>query len=170
MRSMRIALFSAAIALAVSGGRQVAAQELRDEPGPAERGANPIAPANPIPRRTLSVTPTYPPEAAAIDASARVRLRITIDEIGRVAEIRPVNLPLLVFPGTPADARALQAAAAALTAAAADAVRQWQYDSPADPPISFNVTIQFAPGVEPHFGPGGEPARVSQDRNTSVGP
>jgi len=36
----------------------------------------------------------------------------------------------------------------AFAKAATDAVRQWIYDPPADPPIAFDVTLAFAPGTE----------------------
>jgi protein TonB len=42
--------------------------------------------------------------------------------------------------------------------AAIDAVRQWQYDPPADGPIAFDVSFSFSQGTEPrmvsHGGPG----------------
>jgi TonB family protein len=145
---MRLAVLAVAALLSMASLGAVP-QELLTEPGPVERRANPIGPENPLPRRVLSVTPHYPPDAAAIDAAARVTLRITLGALGRVEEMRPLNVPLLVFPAAPADAKALQAAAAALVTAATDAVRQWQYDPPANPPIAFSVTIGFGPGVEP---------------------
>jgi len=125
-----------------------AAQVSRNEPGPVERRANPITPENPIPRRTLGVTPAYPAEAAAIDATGRVSVRATLNELGRVAEARPLSAYPLVFAGQPATPDALRAAGEALAAAATDAVRQWQYESPAQPPIAFTVTLAFAPGLE----------------------
>ena len=125
------------------------AQPTRNEPGPAERSAHPVTPENPIPRRTLAVTPVYPAEAAVIDAGGRVAVRATLDALGRVAEARPVSAFPLVFAGQPATPDSLRAAAEALVTAAVEAIRQWQYESPSQPPIAFTVTIAFSPGQEP---------------------
>ena len=38
-----------------------------------------------------------------------------------------------------------------------DAVRQWQYDPPADGPIAFDVTFVFLPGTEPRMTAHGAP-------------
>ena len=67
---------------------RVAAQELQNEIGRLEKQAMPITPENPVPRRTYSVDPSYPAEAAAVEANAMVTLMITLDQAGRVAEIR----------------------------------------------------------------------------------
>src|SRR5688572_12896153 len=133
----RISISCGLLAVGLTAGAAIAAaQELRDEPGPSEQRANAITPENPIPRRTIAVTPLYPPAAAAIDATARVTLHVTLDDTGRVDEIRRSSLAPLVFPGTPATPAQLATAAEALVVAAADAVRQWQYDRPVRPPIS----------------------------------
>ncbi len=139
----------AVVALLVLLPALSAAQVTRNEPGPTERRANAVTPENPIPRRTLGVTPAYPAEAAVIDANGRVQVRVTLDGLGRVAEARPLSAFPLVFPGQPATPDALRAAAEALVRSAVDAVRQWQYESPAQPPIAFTVTIDFTPAEEP---------------------
>jgi protein TonB len=144
----RITLVCAALALAVAAG--LANQGNRTEPGPLEKRANPMTPENPVPRRTSSVVPAYPAEARSIDGSAIVTLRVTLDEAGRVAEIRqPSNPVVAVPPGTPRNPAALTAAADALGRSAISAVRQWTYDPPAKGPITFTVMISFRPGVEP---------------------
>src|SRR5262245_50830655 len=56
--------------------------------GPLEKRAVPITPENPIPRRLASAEADYPAEAAAQQAMGLVTLRVTIDELGRVAEAR----------------------------------------------------------------------------------
>jgi TonB family protein len=61
------------------------------EPGPLERAAKPITPENPIPRRVQSVQADYPAEAAALQASGSIVLRVTLDATGRVAEVRRVS-------------------------------------------------------------------------------
>jgi TonB family protein len=146
---MRLAVLALALALVVQGRAAAAPQELRDKPGPAELSANPITAENPIPRRTLGVTPVYPPEASAIGATGRVAVRVTIDEFGRVAEVRRPIAPSLVYPSSPATTEQLVTAVEALLTATANAVRQWQYDPPSQPPVSFNVTIAFTPASEP---------------------
>lgn len=46
----------------------------------------------------------------------------------------------------------------AFTKVLIDAVRQWQYDPPADGPIAFDVTFVFMPGTEPRLVAHGGPA------------
>lgn len=99
--------------------------------GPLERQAKPTTPENPIPRRTSSV-PVELPAGASPDLNALVELRATIDQQGRVAELRAtraVGVPPEIVPSA--------------QAAAIDAVKQWQYDAPAEAPISFGVTVLF---------------------------
>jgi protein TonB len=111
-----------------------------------ERRANPITPENPIPRRTYSVTPRYPQEATASGLYGRVTLRITLDESGRVAETRALEVSVEATPrayGAP-----VPAGDAGFVTTVADAVRQWQYEPPASAPIAFNVGFQFAPDID----------------------
>jgi TonB family protein len=147
MSSRRIALVCVLVALAVAAG--LAAQDAQTTPGPIERRARPITAENPVPRRTHSVVPAYPAEARAIDATGLVTMRITLDEVGRVAEIRPMTNPAVVVPrGTPSNATALRSATDALIRSATAALIQWTYDAPASGPISFNVVFNFRPGAE----------------------
>ena len=83
MPSKRIAIVCALVSVLAIG---VAAQDIRDTPGPVEKAAKPITPENPIPRRIFSVPPAYPAEARAVDASALVTMRVTLDASGRIAE------------------------------------------------------------------------------------
>ena len=143
MSSRRIAWSCTVMALVVAAGSWYAvgafplteaAQEVQNEVGPLEKQAKPITPENPLPRRTYSVDPIYPAEAAAVDADAMVTLMITLDQFGRVAEIR--RLSVARFSGLRAsasapDAPALASALDALVRSTADAVRQWTY-RPAD--------------------------------------
>jgi protein TonB len=112
------------------------------EPGPLERSAKAITPENPIPRRTYSVLPLNPGPADA--GFVTVTLRVTVNALGRVGEVRPSAAILGGVgrgngPAPPPDA---------FGKAAMDAVRQWVYEPPAEAPISFNVTFGFAPGSE----------------------
>jgi hypothetical protein len=91
-------------------------------------------------------------------------VRVTLDETGHLAEARVTGVTL----STPQFGLRVEAAAgtplsdmiarvkpeyqpaagkslAAMASAAAVAVRQWQYDPPAAGPISFPVTVTFAP-------------------------
>jgi protein TonB len=127
----------------------LASQELRDTIGPLEQKANPIAPENPIPRRTRSIAPSYPAKARAVAATATVVLAATIDESGCVAEIRRGREPLLTTAAIPTPTEtALKGAADAFVYEAAAALRRWQYDRPAQPPISFSVAFTFKPDAE----------------------
>lgn len=133
--------------LAIAG---LAAQEVRDTIGPIEKQAqaNPISPENPIPRRTFSVAPVYPAEASGINAVSTVALVATIDETGRVVEIRKAREPLVLSQtGTP-NPTALKIAGEAIVRDAAGALRRWTYDPPAKGPMTFTVSFTFKPGAE----------------------
>lgn len=133
--------------LAIAG---LSAQEVRDDIGPFEKRAqaNPITPENPIPRRTFSVPAIYPVEARGIDASGAVSLVATIDETGRVVEIRKAREPLVVPAGPPSNPAAVRIAAEAMVRDAAGALRRWTYDPPAKGPLAFTVTFSFKPGAD----------------------
>jgi protein TonB len=123
------------------------------EPGPLERSAKAITAENPIPRRTYSVMPRNPVKPGT--PTEVVTLRITINAIGRVGEVRAwppsPNPPPPTFP------------------AAVDAVRQWVYEPPAEPPVSFNVTFVFAPGSDARVAAYGTPIETD-DRTVGVAP
>ena len=129
---------SVAIALVLLGGAMARAQVLRAEPGPLERQAKPITPENPIPKRVYFVMPTRPADIGLAAGRTVVTLRLTLDGAGSVAEIRS-GLGGLVAVGNGL------AATDAFIEATADAVKQWRYEPPVDPPISFDVRIAFAP-------------------------
>jgi TonB family protein len=151
---------SALLVCMVAGAATAAAQELppsagqswqlagafpESQPGPLERTAKPVTSDNPIPRRTRLVRPPYPPEAAVVGARATVRLRLTLDHLGTVSEVRTLGGPLLgaVAPGSPSDQPAFSAGLLAIAQSATDAARQWLYDPPVDAPIAFDVVIGF---------------------------
>jgi TonB family protein len=139
--------------------------------GPLELRAQAITPENPIPRRVMSENMLYPAEAALVQAHGEMTLKITLDESGRVAEARPIQVgmrsPVMevhnvsLRAGTD-DLRSMFKSMTsrapfntgktievydALVRAATDAVRQWRYDPPFKAPISFPVTLRF--GAEP---------------------
>ena len=119
------------VALQRSGGAATSPRPVAPAPsaaGPLERQAKPITPENPIPRRTFSV-PVERPAGASPDARFMLPIRVTLDRQGRVAEVRP---------GMQAEPLV-----AAFLQAAMDAIKQWQYDPPADGPISFDVFVGF---------------------------
>jgi TonB family protein len=174
MSSRRIALSCAVMALVVAAGSWYAvgafplteaAQDVQNEVGPLEKQAKPITPENPLPRRTYSVDPIYPAEAAAVDANAMVTLMITVDQFGRVAEIRRLGIaPIATVRVNAAqpDPQTLASAFDALVRSAADAVRQWTYDPPAEAPVSIRVTIAFPSN--------GTPRLVAHDGWSTSGP
>ena len=125
---------------------QIAGVFPQSEPGPLERRATPITPENPIPRRTHLVRPAYPSDAAVVGARATVTLRVTLDHLGTVAEVRTVGAPVLgaMSPPSPVDERVFIAGLLALVRSAKDAVGQWLYEPPAEAPIAFDVVIGFS--------------------------
>jgi TonB family protein len=146
MSSARTVLCGFLGAFLITNG--LAAQEVRDTIGPIEKQAKPITPENPIPRRTFSVAPVYPADAQGIQAAGSVSLAATIDETGRVVEIRKVREPLVLSPTTGTNPTAVRIAADGMIRESAAALRRWTYDPPASGPISFVVTFSFRPGAE----------------------
>jgi TonB family protein len=131
---------------------QLAGAFPQSEPGPLERQARPVTPENPIPRRTRLVRPPYPTDAAVVGARATVTLRVTLDHLGTVAEVRPVGAPVLgaMSPPSPSEAGAFTAGLLALIRSATDAVGQWLYEPPSNAPIAFNVVIGFTSPDDGH--------------------
>jgi TonB family protein len=145
------------------------ARATAEGPGPLEARAKPITPENPVPRRTYAAAVPYPPEATATGASVMIMLRITLDELGRVAEARhnPARVTFIIggragwvggqrgigpnAPGGRIGAVPLppdppgQTALEPFIRSAIAAVRQWQYDPPANGPLSFDITLSFSP-------------------------
>ncbi len=147
MSSLRTLSYGLLGAVIVTVG--LAAQEPLDTIGPIEKQSNPITPENPIPRRTFSVAAAYPAEAVGTNAMGTVALVATLDSTGRVVEIRRVREPLIMpAGGSPSTPTALKIAADAFVRNAAAALRQWQYELPANAPISFQVTFTFKPGAD----------------------
>ena len=122
--------------------------------GPVERQAKPITPENPIPRRTFSVAPQNP--AVEAGGVVVVSVRVVVDRQGRVAEARSAGVG--ARGGRGATPEPVAPPSEAFAKAAIDAVKQWQYDPPADGPIAFDVTFAFMPGAEPRMVTHGAPA------------
>ena len=141
------------LAFEATGSATAAAQA--GGPGPLEQRATRDSRDNPVPRRTRFVVPDV---SVARYSPLIVELRVVLDERGRVGEVRPlgpareaysfyVPKPLggeilafmPVMEGRPSTAPDYQA----YVTAATDAVRQWQYDAPANGPIAFDVRFGF---------------------------
>jgi protein TonB len=116
------------------------------QPGTLERQAKPITPENPIPRRTFSVTPQNPSDDTT--GVVIVSVRVVVDRQGRVAEARGAGEFAI---GGRGSSPAVAPPSNLFEKAVLDAVRQWQYDPPADGPIAFDVAFQFAQGSEPRL-------------------
>jgi protein TonB len=117
-----------------------------DTPGPIERTAVPITAANPIPKRTATIAPSYPKDAPDHSVTGTVTLRITIDTLGHVAEARQAFRPdPSMLPNSDGTVRPAPALAPPFVKAALDAVRRWEYEPPRQGPISFYVRLQFSP-------------------------
>lgn len=153
MSPKRIMISCAAMTLIVmvSGWAAVSALPMRQDAsggtahagaGPLESSAKPITPENPVPRRIHSVPAAYPAVALSSGVRGLVSLRVTIDDSGRVAEVRKLDVS---FAAAPADAQTRSAYEEAFAKSALDAVRQWQYAPPAEAPIAFTVAFSFRP-------------------------
>jgi TonB family protein len=141
------------------------------EPGPLELRAHTVTPENPIPRRVHYEAPVV----ADSGTSARgiIDVRLTLDDLGRVAEARAVrmavNTPEFSVEATQVDlsdrgSRALVGTGKAgegvknadtmrqtvesFVDAALTAVRQWRYDPPFEAPLTFTVQVRMSNGPE----------------------
>ncbi len=126
----------------------------KDEPGPLEQVATPVAPENPVPRRVRVVKALF--EAASIRASATVRVRAVVDAGGQVAEVRPIG-PVLESSDalTSRDAPQISPVLDELRASAVLAVSRWEYAPPA-------VAPRHA-GLAPRRDARARPARLTAD-------
>jgi len=178
MSSRRIVASCAIVALAVflGGWGAVSAFPLRaiggegsqlsTGPGPLERRAHNVTPENPVPRRVLYQEPIVPDITET--ASARVVLKITLDETGAVAEARPTGIALrtsefkLELAGddlatkmngsswvTPEAATMARHAVSAVLESAMTSVKAWRYDPPAQAPLTFSVSIVYGEPFQP---------------------
>jgi TonB family protein len=144
------------------------ATQLLTEPGPLEKQAKPVTAENPVPRRVSRAAAVYPAEAEVVGMTGSVSLMITLDQAGRVAEVRRHGIAYRTtnpsgngsFRGAaPKDtaeffnragaAPGMREAFEALQTAAFDAVRQWRYDPPYEGPLSFPVTVPVGPEGSP---------------------
>ena len=127
----------------------VYAQEVRNTPGPFEQQATASSPENPIPRRLAAPPAARVPALQNLAGRGVVRLQITLDTTGRVAEIRNLIEPIVQTGiGQTLDEETRRAIALGMLQSAAASVRQWRYDSPSAP-ITFPVAFNFSPDADP---------------------
>jgi protein TonB len=127
----------------------VHAQSVRDTVGPLEKSAAPSSPENPIPRRLSAPPAARVQEWKQFTGLGVVRFQVTLDNAGRVGEIRKLSGPqvqqgsgLAIDPGTQ------RAIADAIMKSAVASVSQWTYDPPRAP-ITFVVSFTFPSGADP---------------------
>lgn len=172
MSSSRVVVTCAAMALVVSVGAWYAVEafplfgappqaQSQTGPGPIERRALPVTPENPIPRRISHVDPQLPTELPS-GMGALFTLRVTVDDAGRVAEVRESKVGVL---GRRIDrATAPQREEwAAIVRAVADSVRQWRYDPPFNAPLTFDVTVTIGDVPPPPPPPTPRPVRKTSE-------
>jgi TonB family protein len=159
------------------------ATQLLNEPGPLEKQAKAVTAENPVPRRVSHAAAVYPADAEVVGMTGTVNLMITLDQAGRVAEVRRNGITYRStnpsgngsFRGTSprniddffkkaAAAPGMREAFDALHTAAFDAVRQWRYDPPYEGPMSFPVMVPVAPEGSPLAG-----VNIAQPRGPLVG-
>ena len=119
----------------------VHAQTVRDTVGPLEKAARPSSPENPVPKRIAFASPAQPAELTRINGGGGLRLWVTLDDAGRVAEIRKFGEPVVISrPDATLDDSSRRAFANQMLAEAVAAVRQWKYEAPGAP-IVFVVLV-----------------------------
>lgn len=158
MSSRRIVLSGVVIALLLVTGSWYAGEAFPVRPmlasgtPPAQQATaaavqvNPITPENPIPRRVFSTPVYYPPELAGTGYESAVEMRVVLDANGAVALATRGAVAVSAGRAGP-DSEEQRRAMDTFVAAAADAIRQWQYDPPAQAPIAFYVGVTFKPGA-----------------------
>jgi TonB family protein len=129
-------------------------QEIPNAAGPLERRATTVTPQNPVPRLTRVVMPPN----SALGRPIVVALRVTLDEQGRVGEVRalgpgsemysfyvsrPTGAEVLAFGPITDQMPPRPDAYRVLENAAINALQQWQYEPPLKGPIVFNVVLGF---------------------------
>ena len=156
MSSRRIVATCAAMALIVATGSwyavsafplRVAAQppNAQGGPGPLELKAHTVTPENPIPRRLHYQEPILPDWLGS--ERAVVEVKITLDDVGRIAEARTIEVYRPTTPAT-VDADRTRQTKNALTEAALASVRQWRYEPPFEAPLTFNVEVRLGKDAE----------------------
>ena len=73
---------------AVTDAQSRAAVEIRNTVGPLEQQAKPLTPGSALPRRKSVEPADYPWELRRIGAKAALIVQVTLDNSGRVAEVR----------------------------------------------------------------------------------
>jgi TonB family protein len=157
-----------ALPLPTEGHTQWTIANLLQPAGPVEQSARPLGASERVPTRVAGEQPSFP-AAADSDTSAVVTLRVTIDQQGRVAELRLVGFSFKrgeISASVPASglndflanaqfrdasgamrAESMRAAFEGLIESAADAVSRWQFEPPADAPVTFLTNAYFTNGM-----------------------
>ena len=144
------------------------ATQLPTGPGPLEGRAHTVTPENPVPRRIHYEEPVPPdmPEGT----SAKVMLKITLDETGAVAEARPTGMAVKatafsvelsgedfartafmtgkVWASDTGVGDTVRRTVQGLVDSAITSVKQWRYDPPAQAPLTFSVSIRYGDAPE----------------------
>jgi TonB family protein len=155
MSSRRIVATCAAMALIVGVGSWYAvsafplsvqshsASGQQSGAGPLELKAHPTTPENPIPRRLHYEEAVLPDwvnsERAVVDVKA------TLDEVGRIAEARVLDIYRPA--GVTLDKDRARQINEALVEAALASVRQWRYDAPFEAPLTFTIQVRIGKGA-----------------------
>lgn len=122
------------------------AVDMRDAAGPLEQQAKPVAPITP-PRRRPSELPAYPWELRRTGARAALIVQVTVNDSGRVVELRRAQGPLIQPAiGSTADAEAQRAAADAVVRSTTAALKNWKFNNPTSGPITFPLSFGFVGG------------------------
>jgi protein TonB len=140
--------------------------QLSTGPGTLEQRAHKVTPENPVPRRIHYEAPVMPDGADVTGAT--VAMKVTLDDVGRIAEARPTEIVVKApnfevnvagdnfrgqlerdLAGRPAETAAVaRQAVEAFVQAAITSVRAWRYDPPAEAPLTFGITIRFGDAPE----------------------
>jgi TonB family protein len=131
---------------AVTAAQSRTVIEMRDAAGPLEKQAKPLAPIT-LPRRRQSELPAYPWELRRTGARAALIVQVTVNDSGRVVELRRAQGPLLQpVIGSTAPADAQRAAAEAVVRSTTAALSDWKFSNPTSGPITFQLSFGFVGG------------------------
>ena len=164
MSSRQIVATCAAMALIVGTGSWYATAafpfhapqgqtDAQGAPGPLERKAHAVTPENPIPRRIHFEGPVLPDSLPSTRGT--VGVQVTLDDVGRVAEARVVELTLSgpdysvsLSGGIEIKSQSSMEQKMNVLDPVVASVRQWRYDPPAQAPLTFVVKVPVKNGPE----------------------
>jgi len=150
MRGVRLLIIASLFigsAAALTAAPATVAVEMRESPGPLEKQAKVVTQRNELPKRKSTEFASYPWELRRIGGKAALIVQVTIDNTGRVVELRRAQGPLLQTAlGSPTNEAAEKAATDAVMRSVTQALNDWRFETPGAGPLTFQLSFGFVGG------------------------